>query len=226
MTRNTAQWRLAYRRKDALWIHDGNMKRPHALLASGNHSNGFFNSRRVIPDETLLRGAASDLLELFAEQGGDFTKIQKAVVGPQTGATKLAQFLSDRINYPFTWKACVSASPAKSEDCGVKSMILSNEEQILLRDRSILLCDDVLTTCGSAGLAADAVTNAGGIVLPFILALVNRSGFKEVNGKQIIALIDHPMPMWSPKECLLCKEGSEAILAKDPVNWARLNAEY
>ena len=103
-------------------------------------------------------------------------------------------------------------------------MVFSDEELDLLPNQSILLCEDVLTTGGSVDLAATAVTNAGGIVLPFILVLVNRSGLTEANGKKIVALIDRPMPMWTPEECPLCKQGSEAIRPKD--NWMRLNAAY
>jgi hypothetical protein len=54
---------------------------------------------------------------------------------------------------------------------------------------------------------------------------VNRSGLTEVNGMKIVALIDHPMPMWAPEECPLCPQGSEAIRAKGE-NWARLTAAY
>jgi hypothetical protein len=85
----------------------------------------------------------------------------------------------------------------------------------------------VLTTGASVGLAAKAVVDAGGTVLPFIAMLVNRSGQKEVEGKHIIALINQPMSTWTPDVCPLCKQGSEAISPKRPeTNWARLNAEY
>ena len=76
MIRTVEQWIEEYKRKNALWIHDGNRIRPHALLTSGKHSNGFFNSRLVIPDEVLLSEATSDLLELFAQQGGDVEKVE------------------------------------------------------------------------------------------------------------------------------------------------------
>lgn len=217
-------WISEYQRKGALWIHDGNPKRPHALLTSGKHSNGFFNSRLVIPDEVLLRDAASDLLELFAQQGGDISKVQ-GVVGPQTGATKLAELISNQIT-AYTRGECFCASPAKIGDESEKWMVFSAKELGLLPGQSLLLCDDVLTTSGSVGLTATVSTNAGGIVLPFILVLVNRSGLKEAHGKKIIALIDHPMPMWTPEECPLCKDGSEAIRPKGPPEWARLNAVY
>ncbi len=222
MPRNADGWISQYQQKGALWIHDGNPKRPHALLTSGKHSNGFFNSRLVIPDEVLLRDAAFDLLELFSQQGGDVSKVQ-GVVGPQTGATKLAELVSDQITV-FTRGECFWASPAKNESEGQKSMVFSDEDFGLLHGQSVLLCEDVLTTGGSVDRAATAVTNAGGIVLPFLLVLVNRSSLTEASGKKIVALIDRSMPMWTPDECPLCKDGSEAVRPKD--NWARLNATY
>ena len=227
MIRTMDQWIEQYREKDALWIHDGNPKRPHALLTSGKHSNGFFNSRLVIPDETLLCDAASDLLELLANSGEATGLGITMVVGPQTGATKLAELISKQVpNY--TGEECFWASPTKNEEDGKKSMVFSTEDLVVLSGQSVLPCDDVLTTSGSVGLTTTAVTAAGGIVLPFVLVLVNRSGLTDANGKKIIALIDHPMPMWNPESngCPLCVAGSEAIRPKGKEEWARLNAAY
>ena len=220
--RTQDEWILQYKLKGALWIHDGNPKRPHALLTSGKHSNGFFNSRLVIPDEALLYEAASDLLELFARNGGDVYKVQ-GVVGPQTGATKLAELVSQQLPNAN----CFFASPAKSEmESGGKFMLFSNDELSILPGKEILLCEDVLTTGGSVSLTAAAIFFATGFTLPFVLALVNRSGLEEVNGWKIVALIDQAMPMWVADECPLCQQGSEAIRPKGPAEWARLNANY
>lgn len=224
MTRTQVEWIEEYKKLNAYWTHDGNKNRPHALLTSGNHSGGFFNSRFVISHEELLRDAAADLLELFVEQGGEIEDVQ-GIIGPQTGATRLAQFMSENI-IAWTRDECFWASPAKNEDKGRKSMVFSNKELRLLPGQSLLLCDDVCTTSGSVGLTAAAGTDGGGKVLPFILVLVNRSGLKEAYGKKIVALIDHRMPMWVPEGCPLCKEGSEAIRPKGPPEWARLNAVY
>ncbi len=224
MTRSQQQWIEEYKNKDALWIHDGNPKRPHALLTSGKHSNGFFNSRLVIPDDVLMRDAASDLIEIFEYEGGHIDDVE-GVVGPQTGATKLAELISTQI-VAYTRGDCFSASPAKSEKDGEKSMLFSDEELTLLHSQWILLCEDVLTTGGSVDLTVTAVKKAEGIILPFILVLVNRSGLTEVSGKKIVALIDHPMPMWTTGDCLLCKKGSQAIRPKGKDEWARLNAVY
>ncbi|PIQ91668.1 MAG: hypothetical protein COV70_02340 [Parcubacteria group bacterium CG11_big_fil_rev_8_21_14_0_20_39_22] len=222
MFRTSDEWIIEYQQNNALWIHDGNPKRPHALLTSGKHSNGFFNSRLVISDEVLLYDAASDLIELFDIQGGDIDEAQ-GVVGPQTGATKLAEFVSNQI-MSFTRDDCFFASPAKILNDGKKSLVFHNYGKSLVRGSYVLLCEDVITTGGSVDLTIEAVDSVGGASMPFILTLVNRSGLTEISGREIISLIDRPMPIWTPEECPLCKQGSEAIRPKD--NWDRLNARY
>ena len=154
------------------------------------------------------------------------TKIlARIIVGPQTGATKLAELLS-HVHYPYYpshSEMCISVSPAKVGEGQDKKMVFAEDEHFVLFDKSVLLCEDVITTGGSIRLTAVAVTEAGGIILPFVLALVNRSGLKEIDGRKILALINRPMPTWEPVECPLCKEGSEAFRPKD--NWALLNEE-
>lgn len=215
-------WVRAYEEKGALWIHDGNPKRPHALLTSGNHSSGFFYSRLVIADEELLHDAARDLLALYSKCGGYIRDIWM-VAGPQTGATKLANILAAEVNNS-TGFPCDSVSPAKHEEDGVKSMVFTDADEIQIIGAQIIPCEDVITTGGSVERMIDAIQQFEGTVLPYILTLVNRSGLSEIRGRKIVALIDHEMPIWEPEDCPLCKQGSEAIRPKD--NWGRLTAEY
>ncbi|MDP3961615.1 MAG: hypothetical protein Q8Q26_16395 [Pseudorhodobacter sp.] len=215
-------WIEVYQKKDALWIHDGNPSRPHALLSSGMHSTGFFNSRLVIPDEALLREAASDLVD-SVEMSCDIVWVDR-VVGPETGATKLAEFISDEIG-KRRGRPCAWASPAKTGDGRNKSMAFRDPDRMVLPGETILLCEDVLTTGGSVELTAKASINARGTVMPFVVALVNRSGFKFAGGKRLIVLIDRAMPAWVPEECQMCPE-SKPLFPKDPANWASLNATY
>jgi orotate phosphoribosyltransferase len=106
-------------------------------------------------------------------------------------------------------------------------MIFSDVEMALVRGKTVLLCEDVITTGGSVVRAAEAVLRAGGTALPFVCTMVNRSGLTEVDGRTIVQLIEQPMPTWQPGECPHCKLGSEAIRPKKPeINWAALNAVY
>ena len=229
MFRNTDQWVERYKSKGALWIHDGNRHRPHARLSPNEnmvslHSNGFFDSRPVIEDESLTGEAASDLLQLFREQGGDISKVQ-GCVGPQKGATKLAKIGSEWV-YSHNIRPCFWASPAKHEEAGKKSMVFSDSERSKLSGRMVLPWEDVLTTGSSVGLMVRAVEEAGGIVLPYVLVLVNRSGLQQVDGRRIVALIKRDMPKWEATNCPLCAKGSKAIRPKEGENWDLLNASY
>jgi orotate phosphoribosyltransferase len=215
-------WIAAYQKRQALWIHDGNPIRPHAELTSGKHSGGFFNSRLVISDNELMRLASMDLVNQHLVLG-NWIEIVDCVVGPQTGATKLAGFIAAEIAKRRV-RSCKSASPKKHGEGAEKSMVFSSGERKRLRRELVLLCEDVITTGGSVDLTAEACLKAGAVLQPYVLVLVNRSGLKQVAYRNILALIDRPMPMWLPGDCPLCKLGSKALRPKD--NWAALNADY
>ncbi len=55
------QWIQKFTELGAYWLHDGNPNRPHALLASGNHSDGYFDASLVIADPALLNQSGTDL---------------------------------------------------------------------------------------------------------------------------------------------------------------------
>lgn len=221
MKRTEQEWIEEYQKKGALWIHDENPKRPHALLTSGKHSTGFFNSELIMEDAWLLADACANLLyKLEIEENVQLDTIDR-VVGPAMGAITMAHELARQIA-EGTGRRCLRAYTEKLEDG--KTMVFKRTS--IGMTESVLLCEDVLTTGGSVSNATAAVAANHGYVSPFVLVLVNRSGLKEVDGKKIISLIDKPMPMWAPEACPLCKQGSEAIKPKAAENWKRLNAEY
>ncbi len=221
------EWISEYKERRALWIHDGNPLRPHALLSSGKHSNGFFNSEIVMEDARFLAYACAELVfaharEVLADNGLDIYSIDR-VVGPAMGAITIAHEIAKSIAERRGNK-CLRAYTEKEGDGEGKLMTF--KKTAIFEGERVLAVEDVLTTGGSVDATANAIIKAGGIVLPLVVVLVNRSGLKEVSGKRIVALIDHPMPMWAPEECPLCKEGSEAIRPKGAENWKRLNASY
>lgn len=220
--RTAEYWIEEYRKREAYWLHDGNPKRPHALLTSGLHSNGFFNSKPVIADDALLREVSADIVDLYLQSGGVLIAVDR-VIGPQTGATKLAEFVAYEISNR-RGRRCGWASPKKVGEGNNKSMVFDDPARKPYPNEFILLVEDVITTGSSLELTAKAVSKAAQNALfsSFVCTLVNRSGLTEVNGRKIIALIEHEMPIWTPEECPLCELGSEAIRPKE--NWALLNS--
>ncbi len=222
MYRDADAWISEYESRNAFWIHDGNPRRPHALLTSGKHSNGFFNSELVMEDANLLDEAAFDLLKILARNGLSVQNVDR-VVGPAMGAITLAHEVARHIGRKRGF-SCLRAYTEKEESEAGKIMVF--KKTVIRPDEQVLPVEDVLTTGTSVDHAAEAIRGAGGVVVPFVAVLVNRSGLTEVRGKKIIALIDREMPMWKPHECPLCAQGSEALRPKENENWSRLNANY
>ena len=217
------KWKRRYGEKGALWIHDTNPLRPHALLTSGKHSSGFFNSELVMEDSLLLDDATHELVLLLARQGLVVNDVDR-VVGPAMGAITLAHDVARHISEERTNGICLRAYTEKEGEGESKSMVF--KKTTIRPGEHVLAVEDVLTTGGSVELTARAVRGGQGIVLPYVAVLVNRSGLVEVDGMKIVALIDHSMPTWEAAECPLCKQGSEALRPKGVENWTRLNAKY
>jgi len=222
MQQNTFGWMRRFQERGALWKHDGNPKRPHVILTTEReHSSGFFNSGLVVADERLLREAADDTIALLVNHGLVVGTVD-CVVGPATGATKLAEAVHIELNRRggrSRW-----ASPYKTGEGPDKKMVF--RETTVYPGEWVLLVEDVISTGGSVELAACVVQEKGGMLLPYIGALVNRSGLIRVGGREIVALIDRSVPKWDPKRCPLCELGSKAIRPKDPCNWELLNKPY
>jgi orotate phosphoribosyltransferase len=232
-THTADEWIDQYVKKGAYWFHDDNFDRPHALLSSGMHSNGFFNSKPIIADDALLRAAAHDIVDRFEAWFGYSLDLVGRVVGPATGATRLAEFVADEVG-ARRGKACPWSSPVKSVDevTGEKVMIFDSEESAPRSGEKILLVEDVITTGGSTNLTAEAVKRHGATPFMCVGVIVNRSKLdKDLGERTILANVHKEMSMWEPKDCPLCKKGSEPIRPKpaedtEGRNWARLTAEY
>ncbi len=220
MYRSEKGWIQAYKDKDALWMHGGDPRKPHAELTSGRHSNGFFNSRNVIPDEALLREAASDLITKLIALDPTVLEVDR-VVGPETGATKLAEFLADIIT-DLRGRKCEWSSPVKIVENGITVRFEWKDSRPKPGEK-VLLCEDVITTGGSITLVEALVELAHATAILYFACLVNRSSKSELHRRRLVALIDRHMPMWLPADCPLCKQGSIPLRPKGE-NWAKLTA--
>ena len=219
MQRTEEEWIRFCEELNAFWVHDGSPQRPHALLTKGGHSNGFFNAEVILENSIYLDQAAGNLLRLLSRENFNVRNLDR-VLGPAMGAIKLAHDVARNISI-MRDEVCLSSYAEKTSDGA-----MTFPRRSVRPDERVLLVEDVITTGGSVELTAEAVAEAGGITLPFVLALVNRSGLDEVFGKKIIALINKPMPVWTAETCPICTVGSPALRPKEGAKWARLTADY
>jgi orotate phosphoribosyltransferase len=228
-------WMDIFRNLGALWVTDGNPRRPHAELASGRHSGGYFNAEKVAELPSVLDAVAVDLVVLLSEvvtcstahvidpNIGVLPPINKiyGVVGPAMGAITLAHDVARRLTQKFALRvrrAYVEKDPAKSG-----AMTLGRCE--IREGATYLLVEDVTTTFGTLEKIADVVRAAGGVVYPVALAIMNRSGSAITpSGLKITSLSSMNESIWDPADCPLCRAGSVAVRPK--LSWAVLNDSY
>jgi len=229
MNKNEQEWIKHLSELGCLWIHDGNPKRPHASLTRGNHSNGFFNGSLIINDPGLCGQVCLDLwgkfLEYLKTNAGFGQRIHSENPKPQIFGTALgANDLTYQLGLISGLKRGFTEHVYSVNEQGKLAKTITLKRFSFDPGTPILMVEDVMTTGGTTRDSIGVIEEAGGIVLPAVLVICNRSGMKDLDGRKIIALIDKELPAWDPGNCPLCQQGSEPVRPKG--NWDMLTATY
>jgi orotate phosphoribosyltransferase len=179
----------------------------HFLLASGNHSNRYLQSAKVLEEPKTAELLCNALAELIKESGIKVDTVCAPALGGVLAGYELARAL------------------------GVRSIFVEKKEGGMELRRGfevspgekIIICEDIITTGGSALKAAQAIEALGAKVVAFA-SLANRGFCKRVGGNSeaksecklpnnvpLFALEDFTFEMYIPEECPMCKEGSIAV---------------
>lgn len=192
---------------EAIYKESGALLEGHFLLSSGNHSNRYLQSAKVLEDPKRAEWLARELAKMIRASGLPVDAICAPALGGVLAGYELARAL------------------------GVRSIFVERKggEMELRRGfevhsgERILVCEDIITTGGSAMEAADTLAELGADVIAFA-ALANR-GFCRRQGTTaeakpecqlpreipFFALADFEFAMYTPDACPMCAEGSEAI---------------
>lgn len=179
----------------------------HFILSSGNHSNRYLQSAKVLEDPKRAALLCEALAKQIKNSGIEVETVCAPALGGVLAGYELARALE------------------------VRSIFVERKEgQMELRrgfkvrkGEKILICEDIITTGGSAMEAAEIMKKLGAEVVAFA-ALANR-GFCKREGTNTLAkpecklpkdtpffaLADFEFAMYTPQECPLCKEGSQAV---------------
>ena len=222
MYRNQTEWMQAFVACDALYTHDNDPRRPHAVLVEGGHSATVFDGDKFTKQSWRLNEAASDLVDRLMTKGLDVNRVD-CVVGPAMGGVPIAQAISMQISKRQTIPHCTWAYTEKRSRKGRKWMVFRRTS--IRAGELVLLCDDIVTEGGTKERMLEAVLNAGGIPVPFLALLFNRSGEKEIRGLSITSLVHKQYPVWKADDCPLCRIGSKPMRVKGN-NWNKFTATY
>ncbi len=178
----------------------------HFKLSSGNHSKFYLQSAKVLEDPKTAKLLAEALAEQIKSSGIEID----AVCSPALGGLIAGFALATALDVRFIFAERVDAEMTIRRGFEVQ------------KGEKYLICEDIITTGGSALEAAKQVENDGGEIVGYA-ALANR-GFCKREGtdiepkancklpldKPLFALDDFTFEMYAPNNCPLCKEGSIA----------------
>jgi orotate phosphoribosyltransferase len=180
----------------------------HFLLSSGNHSSVYLQSAKVLEDPKTATKLAQALAEQIKASNIEIDTVCAPALGGLIAGYALAQALDVRFIF------------AERVD---KKMTIRRGFEVSEGEK-VLVCEDIITTGGSALEAAKQVENMGGTIVAYA-ALANRGFCKRENSDitskancklpcdvPFFALADFTFEMYAPEDCPMCKEGkSEAI---------------
>ena len=188
--------------KDANALLEGHFK-----LSRGNHSQFYLQSAKVLEDPKTAKLLA-EALALEIKKSG--IKID-AVCAPALGGLIAGFALATALDVRF-----IFAERADGE------MTIRRGFEVKPGER-YLVCEDIITTGGSALEAAREIVKGGAEVVAYA-ALANRGFCQRVGSelsrkdncklpldKPLFALADFAFEMYNPENCPLCKDGSVAI---------------
>ena len=182
--------------------------RGHFLLSSGNHSEFYLQSAKVLEDPQLAGQLADELAAIIEKAGVEFDSVCSPALGGILAGYELARAAKKR--FIFTERVD-------------RVMSLRRGFEVRKGERFIV-CEDIVTTGGSALESARLIENLGGEVVGFA-ALANRGFCKVANlagssakggaklpaDKPFFALGNFEFEIYEPATCPLCTTGSKAI---------------
>lgn len=178
----------------------------HFLLSSGNHSRFYLQSAKVLEDPKVAEQLATGLAKMIEASNIEIDTICAPALGGILAGYELARALGKR----FIFAERVNGEMTIRRGFEVKE------------GEKILVCEDIITTGGSALEAAKVAQSMGGVIVGYA-GLANRGFCKRVGsaleGKPtcklpsdlpFFALADFEFDIYTPDTCPLCKEGSVA----------------
>lgn len=171
----------------------------HFVYTSGLHGSIYINKDALYPhtEETSKVGM------LFAKKAEPLDI--DVVVGPALGGIILSTWTAYHLS-SLKNKEILGIYTEKDED---KNQVLTRNYDKYVKDKNVLVIEDLTTTGGSVKKVVETVKNAGGRVVT-VIVMVNRSP-KTVNGDTVgapfMALGTLPVETYLPEKCPFCKDG-------------------
>ena len=179
----------------------------HFLLSSGKHSQFYLQSAKVLENPILAGELCENLAKIITSYKIEFDSICSPALGGVLAGYELARASKKR--FIFTER--------------VEGVMTLRRGFEVRKGEKFIICEDIITTGGSALESAKIIENLGGEVVAYV-ALANR-GFcavqnlnneRKENAKlpsnlPLFALGNFDFEIYEAQQCPLCLQGSKAI---------------
>ncbi len=179
----------------------------HFLLSSGNHSAFYLQSAKVLESPKIAEILLTELAKQIKSSGLSVDCVCSPAIGGILAGYELARALG--VNFIFTER--------------VNGVMTLRRGFAVNKGEKILICEDIITTGGSAVESAVCVESQGAKVVAYA-SLANRGFCKSVGSDMqskrecklppnvpFFTLENFDFEMFAPESCPLCKQGSKAI---------------
>lgn len=177
----------------------------HFLLSSGNHSDHYLQSARVLENPKIAEKLANALAKQILESHIEVDCVCSPALGGILAGYELARALG--VRFIFTER--------------VEGQMQLRRGFEVKQGERVLVCEDIITTGGSALESAQCVEFQGAKIVAFA-GLANRGFCKRVGSNlerkkearlpehiPLFALEDFVFNMYEPSSCPLCQNGMQ-----------------
>ncbi|MEI7810093.1 MAG: hypothetical protein WCI41_00855 [bacterium] len=203
---------------DAFWQYKGgpSPQKPHAILKSEKHSNGFISCKNVLDYPVMCHLFAYEIVKHILIEGYRIDAVAGSAYSAIDLSYEVAKIMAKEQNPKirhFTVEKDKNGNPTI-----IRGGIPSN--------LNVLVINELMTTgSGSTWETKQAVLNCNGDnpppkVIEKSYVLVHRSkDYKLPDGSKVVPVFHFDIEDFEPENCPYCKAGSLAIKPKVGNNW-------
>ena len=192
---------------EKIYRENGAYLQGHFLLSSGNHSEYYLQSAKVLEYPQIAGSLADELFKVIDNAGIKFDSVCSPALGGILAGYELAK--AGKKRFIFTER--------------VEKVMSLRRGFKVKKGEKFVICEDIITTGGSACESAKIIESLGGKVVAYA-ALANRGFCSVANlgyegkescklplNKPLFTLGNFEFDIYEPQDCPLCKTGSKAI---------------
>ncbi len=169
----------------------------HVVYTSGKHGSAYVNKDALYPHVWKTARLCGMIADSFIDDDVE------VVIAPAVGGIILSQWTAHHLCNEGTHEVLA----VYADKTGDNGFVIKRGYDKLIKDKRVLVVEDVLTTGGSVKKVVEAVRAAGGNVIG-VGALCNRGGVTEhdlADVPRLFEVVNMTLEMWDEADCPLCK---------------------